>query len=828
MTRTKLILPKSVVKDERTTQSGEHPAAVVSNEGVDLFKEIQDAIDNGIITGVGGGGGPSVTNLSLGTRTSTSMTIDNDNGDPVTLPPVNTSQAGLMLAADKTKLDGLTQYVHPNHVGDVLSTGDGATVISADAVTNTKAANMPANTIKVRNQATTGDPVDMAVPTNRLVGREAGNIIPIELGPNLTLSGGVLDANSGISDGDKGDITVASGVWTIDPNAVTFAKIQQINTDKLLGRDTAGTGNVEEIGVNGGVEFDGSGNIRTSAFTGDVTKPAGSTVTTIADNAVTNAKLANMPANTIKGNNTGSTGDPLDLTASQVKSMLSFTAADIVNVPSGNISGLNVQLALNELDSEKNVKILFQDEGTPLGANDGNVDTVNFTGAAVTATRTGNVVNVDITGGGGGGGSTNLSEGTRTTTTVQVNSDTGSDATLNPATNLLAGVMPAGDKAKVDFITVTQAVNLDTIEAHVAALISLSGVAALATNLGTFTGTIIPDNQDVKQALQALETNIEANRNSINGIQGNGSVSTPFKLGAVLTEDTIIDGDGLFDFEVSGTDSIILEANDATGAKSRLTLTSALSQGAILRSETIADPNIFAEVLIDPDGTGTRLVQENTGAYSGIVITSPSTASLITNDGVNPTNSFETNVTDHFIKGLKQLTQSNVVFVDPSTGIISYNAAPSSIYEYDVPITGGNVGSSLRIVATQTGITAAFASNVLTLSTPTGSNRILSADWRLVASDVQSSADAGGSSNWVRVVFQGTGGNTGVSDLRIPNVQKSSIPTTGTIALTNAISIDLDNNPAISVVGVGSGTITMRVAGISSGAQGYHLKFTNI
>lgn len=173
---------------------------------------------------------------------------------------------------------------------------------------------------------------------------------------------------------------------------------------------------------------------------------------------------------------------------------------------------------------------------------------------------------------------------------------------------------------------------------------------------------------------------------------------------------------------------------------------------------------------------------------------------------------------------------TDLLYYDTGTGEISYGPAgtSASVFEYDIAITGGNSGSSLRIVATETGITASFASNVLTLSAPSAGNRILSADWRLVAADVQSSADAGGSSNWVRVVFQGTSGNTGVSDLRIPTVQKSSIPTSGAIALTNAISVDLDNNPAISIVGVGSGTITVRVAGIASGAQGYHLKFTNI
>ena len=823
----RLILPKSIVKEIKTEQFGGNPPAIISNEGIDLFNKIQDAIDDGTITGIGGGGSDEA-NLSLGTITSTSIPINNDNGTGVVLPPVNTSQAGLMTPTDKIKLDGLTQYVHPNHVGDVTSTGDGATVISANSVSNTKLTDMPANTIKTRNQNTSGDPVDMVVPSNSLVGRNAGNIVPITLGSNLSMTGDVLSSSGGVSDGDKTDINVTGDVWQIKPNVVGFNEIQQINTDKLLGRDTAGTGNVEEIGVNGGVEFDGSGNIRTSAFTGDVTKAAGGTVTTIGNDAVTNQKLANMPANTIKGNNTGSSGDPLDLTPSQMKAMLSFAAADIVNTPSGNIASTNVQAALTEIDGEKNVRIQFQDEGVNLGADDGHVDTVNFTGAGVTAIRTGNVVTVDITSGGGGGGMTNLTEGTRTATTVGVNSDTGSDATLNSATSLLAGVMPAGDKVKVDFITVTQAVNLDTIEAHVAGLVALTGVAALATDLGTFTGTIIPDNQNIKQALQALETNIEDNRNSVNGIQGNGSVSTPFKLGAVLTENTVITGNALYDFNVTGTDSVKLEANDASGARSELFLTTALSQGATLKSETIADSNIYAEIRVDPDGAGTRFVQQNGSAYSGILMTSPSTVSVGTNDGVNPVNSFETDVTDHYIKGLKSLAQSNIVYVDPTTGIISYSTAPSGIFEYDIPITSGNSGSSLRVVATQTGITATFASGVLTLSSPTGSNRILSADWRLVAADVQSAADAGGSSNWVRVVFQGTSGNTGVSDLRIPTVQKSSIPTSGTIALTNAISIDLDNNPAISVVAVGSNSITMRVAGIAAGSQGYHLKFTNI
>jgi len=141
----------------------------------------------------------------------------------------------------------------------------------------------------------------------------------------------------GLSDADYGDITVSGTgtVMTIDNGVVTFAKFQDVNTAILLGRITAGTGDVEEVSLNGTLEFSGI-TLRRAALTGDVTAPAGSNATTIANNAVTTAKIAddavtyakiqNVSAtNRVLGRITAGAGNTEELTQANLYTIMGMT-----------------------------------------------------------------------------------------------------------------------------------------------------------------------------------------------------------------------------------------------------------------------------------------------------------------------------------------------------------------------------------------------------------------------------------------------------------------------------------------------------------------------
>ena len=150
-----------------------------------------------------------------------------------------------------------------------------------------------------------------------------------------------LDAITGTNTGDQtitltGDVTgtgTGSFATTISNNAVTLGKFQQITTDSFLGRDSAGTGNVEILSVATaktllGLSGTNTGD-QTITLTGDVTgSGTGSFAATIANDSVTLAKMANVATSSVFYRKTAGTGDPEVQTLATLKTDLGLTGTN--------------------------------------------------------------------------------------------------------------------------------------------------------------------------------------------------------------------------------------------------------------------------------------------------------------------------------------------------------------------------------------------------------------------------------------------------------------------------------------------------------------------
>ena len=97
-------------------------------------------------------------------------------------------------------------------------------------------------------------------------------------------------------------------------------------------------------------------------LSGDATGSGATAITvTIANDAVSNAKLANMATGTIKGRKTAETGDPEDLSASDVKTLLDFDAS----VQATRLDQLASPTSAVSMNSQKLTNV-----ATPTDAND--------------------------------------------------------------------------------------------------------------------------------------------------------------------------------------------------------------------------------------------------------------------------------------------------------------------------------------------------------------------------------------------------------------------------------------------------------------------------
>jgi hypothetical protein len=267
---------------------------------------------------------------------------------------------------------------------DNFSVSSGAVTIKDAGVANAELANMAANTVKVRDADSSGVPSDKAVADGQIL---------IGDGTGFTAAA----PSSDISMTNAGVVTVTKiqgqAVTATDPTNDQYMKYSTASSEwqmvSVVGDDKLTTKG--DLLVYNTVDSETRLPVGTNTYVLTANSSATNGVdwqaVSVADAAITNAKLANMAANTVKVRNADSSGVPSDLALATTQIMIGdgtgFTAAAL----SGDVTMTNAGAVTIANDAVEQAMIGDDAVGADQLASDAVVNASIASGAAIDATK---------------------------------------------------------------------------------------------------------------------------------------------------------------------------------------------------------------------------------------------------------------------------------------------------------------------------------------------------------------------------------------------------------------------------------------------------------
>lgn len=241
----------------------------------------------------------------------------------------------ILLAFEKTQgqLNATTGAAITALTGDVSATGPGSVSATVNSVGGSSAANI--HTAELAANAATSVNTPSTIVKRDGSGNFSATTITANLTGNVSGTASNITGIVAIANGGTNSSTALNNNRIIQSSSGSIVEAAAITANRALISDSNGiptqsvTTATELSYVNGvtspiQTQINAISGSAITALTGDVVATGpGSVSATIQPNSVSNSKLSDMPTLTIKGNNTGGTTDPIDLTVSQVVSMTS-------------------------------------------------------------------------------------------------------------------------------------------------------------------------------------------------------------------------------------------------------------------------------------------------------------------------------------------------------------------------------------------------------------------------------------------------------------------------------------------------------------------------